>query len=232
MEFREHRRTRLPNLAGEVIVRVLETLPPANRARLRRWLWSRRTYLVVTSGRDLIRGALAGFPSDVRALCASAPVMRYDDRSGGGYWPDRNEIWLAAGVETYERRAQVFLSARHELFHYVCWNHPAYRLDEQRGFTAMLQALRAARPDLPHHPRYAAWVRSFLTQGDHANPVEYFADVPTNFRNAADLPPSLAHHFAPLIDGSPLSSNLSADHPRSDMTLAAFHELISPDHSP
>ena len=35
-----------------------------------------------------------------------------------------------------------------------------------------------------------------------ANPVEYFADIPTNFRDTADLPPPIRAHFAPLIDAS------------------------------
>jgi hypothetical protein len=51
---------------------------------------------------------------------------------------------------------------------------------------------------------------SFLRQGDHANPVEYFADIPTNFRDTAELPPPIRVHFAPLIDGTAVPYDMAA----------------------
>ncbi|MBM4421300.1 MAG: hypothetical protein FJ034_06935, partial [Chloroflexi bacterium] len=110
----EVRRGSAANLIGGAILRLVERLPSPARNRVRSALWRSRTYLEVNSGHDLISGALRGFPVEVRALCAKALVRRHDDRAGGGFWPDSNHIWLAAGVETYESRRQVFLSARHE----------------------------------------------------------------------------------------------------------------------
>src|SRR5205823_5496959 len=77
------------------------TLQPRELAGLREQLLLTQTYLYVTPGPLLIERALDGFPAPVRALGARCPFFRYDARGGGGYWPDRNEIWLAAGVETY-----------------------------------------------------------------------------------------------------------------------------------
>ncbi|MDO8506149.1 MAG: hypothetical protein Q7S41_00910 [Candidatus Limnocylindria bacterium] len=110
------------------------------------------------------------------------------------------------GVETYEGLRQVELSACHELFHYVCWNDPRYRHD--------------------------GWVTgSFLRQGDHANPVEFFADIPTNFRDVSELPPPIRAHFAPLIDGSPMPYDLSRppDWPIDPATLdlATFRRWLA-----
>jgi hypothetical protein len=170
---------------------------------LRRSFWRRRAYLYVTPGDVLAQRALRGFPEDVRALGLRCRIIRTNARAGGGFYPDRNEIELAAGVETYEGLAQVELSACHELFHFVCWNHPAYRRDEDRNFAYLRRAVRDSRTQLARFTRYRDWVTgSFLRQGDHANPVEYFADIPTNFRDTAELPPPIRTHFAPLIDGS------------------------------
>jgi hypothetical protein len=78
-----------------------------------------------------------------------------------------------------------------------------YRRDEDRNFAYLRRAVRDSRSQLAAFPRYRDWVLgSFLRQGDHANPVEYFADIPTNFRDTAELPPPIRAHFAPLIDGS------------------------------
>jgi hypothetical protein len=121
-------------------------------------------------------------------------------------------VELAAGVETYEGLRQVELSACHELFHFVCWNHPAYRRDEDRNFAYLRRAVRDSRSHLAEFPRYRDWViGSFLRQGDHANPVEYFADIPTNFRDAAELPPPIRAHFAPLIDGRAPAADFTRD---------------------
>jgi hypothetical protein len=180
---------------------------------------------VVTPGEELRRRALAPFPLAVRDLCAGARVHRFDARGGGGYYTETNDIWLAAGVETYEGRAQVALSTRHELFHYVCWNHPAYRGDEERGFPALIAALEASRTD--GHARYGRWVReSFLPQRGHANVVEYFADIPTNFPDPTELPPPLAAHFAPLLVEGAAAPDLSV-HARRDVSLEEFRALLA-----
>ncbi len=212
---------------GYALLRVLEaTLDPGALARVRDALWRRRLYLYVTPGPVLVRQALAGFPPAVRRLCADVAVHRIDARGGGGFYPDTNDIQLAAGVETYERLGQARLSARHELFHFVCRNDPWYREDEERGFSRLIGALEQARPYLARYPRYASWVRdSFLRQGDHANVVEYFADIPTNFPDSRELPPPLADHFAPLLTGGAPDAR---DGTRHHLELAEFQRLIAP----
>jgi len=135
---RELKRTSVPNAMGHVVLAFAErTLRPGELGGLREQLWRTQTYLYVTPGPLLIDRALEGFPREIRALGERCPFFRYDARGGGGYWPDRNEIWLAAGVETYEGLRQVRLSACHELFHFICWNHPRYRADEDRGFARL-----------------------------------------------------------------------------------------------
>jgi hypothetical protein len=192
------------------VLSLAEKLGPDALARLRRAWWRRRMYVYVTPGELLVELALQGFPDDIRTLGRGCRIIRTDARGGGGFYPDRNEVELAAGVETYEGLRQVELSACHELFHYVCWNDPRYRADEDRGFPSLRRAVFESRSQLGAYPKYTSWVReSFLRQGEHANPVEYFADIPTNFRDAADLPPPLRAHFAPLIDGSPMARDLS-----------------------
>ena len=188
-------------------------------------------YVYVTPGDELAERALAGFPEDVRALGLRCPILRPAARSGGGYYPDRNEVELAAGVETYEGLRQVELSACHELFHYICWNDPRYRADEDQDFAYLRNAVRDSRDTMESFARYRDWVRgSFLKQGDHANPVEYFADIPTNFRDTAELPPPIRAHFAPLIDGSPLPYDMSARPPWSftaaERELATFQRWL------
>ncbi len=168
-------------------------------------------------------------PEEVRALGARCPFFRYDARGGGGYWPDRNEIWLAAGVETYEGLRQVRLSACHELFPFICWNHPRYRADEDRGFARLRRAVAESQPLVKDYPRYRGWVTaSFLRQGDHANVVEYFADIPTNFRDTSELPPAIAAHFAPLIDGSPFTEEFDEDLTSEPYDLARFQRSLAP----
>ena len=182
---------------------AVERLSGGRLDDLRRSLWRRRAYVYVTPGDVLAERALRGFPEEVQALGRRCRIIRTDARAGGGFYPDRNEIELAAGVETYEGLGQVELSACHELFHFVCWNHPMYRRDEDRNFAYLRRAVRDSRTALSDFPRYRSWVTgSFLRQGDHANPVEYFADIPTNFRDTTELPPLIRAHFAPLIDGS------------------------------
>ncbi len=212
---------------GYAVLRTLEaTLDAAQLARVREALWRRRAYLYVTPGPALVRQALAGFPPAVRALCAATVVHRHDERGGGGFYPDTNDVRLAAGVETYERLAQARLSARHELFHYVCWNHPWYREDEDRGFPRLIRALEEAKPIARRHERYARWVsEAFLRQGEHANIVEFFADIPTNFPDPHDLPAPLAAHFAPLLTGAAPPDRVSA---RARLGLADFQRLVAP----
>ena len=105
---------------------IAERLPPKRLAALREALWRRQLYVYVTPGDELVERALRGFPDDVRALGRRCLLLRPAMRAGGGFYPDRNEVELAAGVETYEGLRQVELSACHELFHYVCWNDPRY----------------------------------------------------------------------------------------------------------
>ncbi len=210
---------------------LAERLPPDRLAALRRTWWQRRVYVYVTPGEELARRALAGFPEDVRALGARCRILRPGMRAGGGYYPDRNEVELAAGVETYEGLRQVELSACHELLHYICWNDPRYRADEDQNFAYLRKAVRESRDTIESFPRYREWVRgSFLKQGDHANPVEYFADIPTNFRDAVELPPAVRAHFAPLIDGSPPPYDMTAPAPWSfrepELSLATFQRWL------
>ncbi len=199
---------------------------------LRGRLWRRQMYVYVTPGDVLVERALRGFPEDVRALGRGCRIIRTNARSGGGFYPDRNEVELAAGVETYEGLRQVELSACHELFHYVCWNHPVYRQDEDRNFAYLRRAVRDSGPHLSEFPRYREWViGSFLRQGDHANPVEYFADIPTNFRDIGELPPPIRSHFAPLIDGSTsaLEFTREPDWPMNEeyFTLPTFQRWLA-----
>ena len=214
---------------GRVVLAFAErVLAPPALAGLRERLWRGRTYLYVTPGPLLIDRALEGFPPEIRALGARCPFFRYDARGGGGYWPDRNEIWLAAGVETYEGLRQVRLSACHELFHFICWNHSRYRSDEDRGFGRLRKVVADSRPVVKDYPRYRGWVTaSFLRQGDHANVVEYFADIPTNFRDTRELPPPIAAHFAPLIDGSGFADGFDRDLASEDYELAAFQRSLA-----
>ena len=186
----------------------------------------------MTPGDLLVERALRGFPDEVRALGRRCRIIRTNARGGGGFYPDRNEVELAAGVETYEGLRQVELSACHELFHFICWNHPVYRRDEDRNFAYLRRAVRDSRHHIDEFPRYRDWVTgSFLRQGDHANPVEYFADIPTNFRDGAELPPPIRAHFAPLIDGSAPSVDVTRepDWPMDDdyFSLATFQRWLA-----
>ncbi len=188
-----------------------EALDPARLRALRELWWTFRLFVYVTPGPELAERAVAGFPDDVRALATRCRIVRTRARYGGGFYPERNEVELAAGVETYEGLRQVELSACHELFHYVCRNDARYRADEDQGFPYLRRAVRDSRGGLPAYPRYRDWVTgSFLRQGDHANPVEYFADIPTNFRDPAELPPPIRAHFAPLITGGAPPYDMSA----------------------
>jgi hypothetical protein len=217
---------------GRRMLSLAETLPPSRLALMRENWWRKRTYVYVTPGEELVERALQGFPDEVRALGRRCRVIRTEARGGGGFYPDRNEVELAAGVETYEGLRQVELSCCHELFHYICWNHPRYRADEDQGFPYLRRAVFESQTLLDGFPRYTAWVRgSFLRQGDHANPVEYFADIPTNFRDTAELPPPIRAHFAPLIDGSPMAYDL-ARRPdwkidRRTLELAVFQRWLA-----
>jgi hypothetical protein len=227
---RELKRAAVPNAMGHVVLAFAErTLAPHELGGLREQLWRTQTYLYVTPGPVLIDRALDGFPPEVRALGARCPFFRYEARGGGGYWPDRNEIWLAAGVETYEGLRQVRLSACHELFHFICWNHARYRADEDRGLARLRKIVADSRPVVKDYPRYRGWVTaSFLRQGDHANVVEYFADIPTNFRETSELPPLIAAHFGPLIDGSPFPDGFDNDFATDQYDLAGFQRSLAP----
>jgi hypothetical protein len=216
------------NAAGFLALMALERLPPLLRRRARERLWSRHVYVYVTRPRRLVAQALEGYPAEVRRLAKTVRFFRSDDRGGGGYWPDRNEIWLAAGVETYERYLQARASARHELFHHLARAHPFYREDEDARWPRLVAALEDAKAVARDYPRYAEWIeRSFLPQGDHANVVEYFADIPTNFPDLAELPPPLAAHFAPLISGGPAPRS-RRDGRVDPRELGAFHRLVRP----
>jgi hypothetical protein len=211
---------------------AVERLSGRRLPDLRRSLWRRQMYLYVTPGEALVERALRGFPDEVRELGRRCRIIRTNARYGGGFYPDRNEIELAAGVETYEGLRQVELSACHELFHFVCWNHPVYRRDEDRNFAYLRRAVRDSRAQLADFPRYREWVAgSFLRQGDHANPVEYFADIPTNFRATSELPPPIRAHFAPLIDGGTAAIDLTRepDWPMDQeyFTLAVFQRWLA-----
>jgi hypothetical protein len=201
-------------------------LSPAGLARLRDLLWAARIYVYVTPGPLLARQALAIFPEPVRALGARCPFFRYDARSGGGYWSDKNEVWLAAGVETYEGLRQVVMSARHEMFHFIAHNDPRYRPDDDAGWPALWGALDASRAQVERHPRYRDWIRrSFIPQGGHANPTELFADIPTNFPDPSEIPPPLRAYFAPLLEGTDGGPDAVSRGAPAD--LAAFHQLIA-----
>jgi hypothetical protein len=220
-------RPRALNALGKRALEAAERdLSPRGLARLREILWNFRIYLYVTPGEELVRQALAIFPEPVRTLGARCPFHRHGARSGGGYWPDRNEVWLAAGVETYEGLRQVVLSSRHEMFHFVAHNEPRYRADDDASWPALWGALEASRPQVDAFPRYRDWIRrSFIPQGGHANPAELFADIPTNFPDPAEIPPPLRDYFAPLLaggDGGP--DAVMRTEPRD---LAAFHSLIA-----
>ncbi|HEX4743624.1 MAG TPA: hypothetical protein VFW12_03015 [Candidatus Limnocylindria bacterium] len=231
---RELRRSKHENERGRLELERVERLAPAERERIRAGWWRERRYLVVTPGDELTLAALAPFPARVREQGRRARFRRYDDRGGGGFWPDENEIWLAAGVETYESLAQVVMSARHELFHFVNWNDPLYRDDLDRGYPGFRAALAAARASRASgaghgsHERYWSWIAdSFVPQGDHANPVELWADIPTNFPDPAELPPPVAAYFAPLLVERGVPPALPPGRGADD-GLPAFHELIAP----
>lgn len=215
---------------GHVVLAFAErVLSRRDLAGMRERLWQTHTYLYVTPGPLLLERALEGFPPEIRELGGTCPFYRYDARGGGGYWPDRNEIWLAAGVETYEGLRQVRLSACHELFHFICWNHPRYRADEDRGFARLRRAVAQSRALVQDYPRYHQWVmRSFLAQGDHANVVEYFADIPTNFRDTSELPPPIAEHFAPLIDGTSFPDDFDEKLTDDPYEVVTFQRSLAP----
>jgi hypothetical protein len=122
----------------------------------------------------------------------------------------------------------VRLSACHELFHFICWNHPRYRADEDRGFARLRIVVAESRSVAKDYERYHDWVtRSFLRQGDHANVVEFFADIPTTFRDTSELPPPIAAHFAPLIDGSPFPEDFDRKLADDPYDLPAFQRSLA-----
>ncbi len=136
------------------------------------------------------------------------------------------EVWLAAGVETYEGLRQVVLSSRHEMFHFVAHNDPRYRIDDDASWPALWGALEASRPYVDAFPRYRDWIRrSFIPQGGHANPAELFADIPTIFPDPGEIPPPLRAYFAPLLDGGDGGPDAVTRSSPSD--LASFHTLIA-----
>jgi hypothetical protein len=58
--------------------------------------------------------------------------------------------------------------------------------------------------------------------------VEYFADIPTNFRDTSELPPLIAGHFAPLIDGSPFPDEFDDQLATDGYDLAEFQRSLTP----
>ena len=83
------------------VLSAVERLSGSRLPDLRRSLWRRQMYLYVTPGDVLVERALRGFPDEVRALGRRCRIIRTNARYGGGFYPDRNEVELAAGVETY-----------------------------------------------------------------------------------------------------------------------------------
>jgi hypothetical protein len=57
--------------------------------------------------------------------------------------------------------------------------------------------------------------------------VEYFADIPTNFRTTSELPPPIAAHFAPLIDGSPYPEEFDDELSDRPYELASFQRALA-----
>src|SRR5207247_1381031 len=89
------------------------------------------------------------------------------------------------------------------------------------------RALEGFPPVVKNYPRYRGWVTaSFLRQGDHANVVEFFADIPTNFRDTSELTPLIAAHFAPLIDGSPFPDDFDGALAAGEYELARFQRSL------
>src|SRR5437879_6222482 len=105
----------------------------------------------------------------------------------------------------------------------------AERVLAPRDLAGLRSVVAESRALVDAFPRYRDWVTgSFLRQGDHANVVEYFADIPTNFRDAHQLPPPIAAHFAPLIDGSPFPSEFDTALADGGNDLAAFQRSLAP----
>src|SRR2546430_3116273 len=122
---RELKRYSVPTAMGHAVLAFAErSLRPGELGGLREQLWRTQTYLYVTPGPLLIDRALEGFPREIRALGERCPFFRYDARGGGGYWPDPNEMWLAAGVETEDGLRPVRRFARVALFALFCWHEP------------------------------------------------------------------------------------------------------------
>jgi hypothetical protein len=112
------------------------------------------------------------------------------------------------------------------MFHFIAHNDPRYRPDDDAGWPALWGALGESRGDVGAYPRYRDWiVRSFIPQGGHANPTELFADIPTNFPDASEIPPALRAYFAPLLLGS--SGGPDAVPRAAPGDLASFHALIA-----
>src|SRR5688500_19917607 len=99
---------------------AVERLSRGRLGDLRRSLWRRRAYLYVTPGDVLVERALRGFPEEVRALGRRCRIIRTNARGGGGFYPDRNEIVLAAGDESFEELWKIEFSDGHDILYFVC----------------------------------------------------------------------------------------------------------------
>lgn len=239
------------NLHGEQVLAYLAKLSPEEQHQQKQKWQQERTVLVVVTGDKVIAKSMESYPVWVQRLCAEAKFYRYNgvvEGIGGGYFPGRDEIWLNAGVETWESRNQIYASGRHELFHYVNWHDDLYHWDMDMGWPYLIGAIAESKRDLPRYPDYVAFLRRFLAQGDHANPVEFFADVPTNIFNEIHLLPlPLNRYFGSLIRKNgrpPLAMGLHFAYkglPKKKkqewilspgMPLDHFHRLLDPDQDP
>ena len=213
---------------------AVERLSGGRLDDLRRSLWRRRAYRLRDTRETFWSSApCAASRRRFGRSAAAAGSSGRTARAGGGFYPDRNEIELAAGVETYEglRSGRALRVPRALPLRLL---EPSRCIAATRTATSRTCAARSATAERSCRPSRATadWVTgSFLRQGDHANPVEYFADIPTNFRDTAELPPLIRAHFAPLIDGSTPTFDFTRepDWPMDDefFSLATFQRWLA-----
>ena len=56
----------------------------------------------------------------------------------------------------------------------------------------------------------------------------YVTPIPTNFRDTSELPPLIAAHFAPLIDGSAFPDDFDRGLAPEEYDLARFQRSLAP----